>query len=85
MSKEVEYHDDCPKCKKEMKRVDKDNKKSLFYYCKNCKQKYRVYTPYKTQIIDCPHCNKKIRLTKKNIDDLHMNNLLNFDVRKQKV
>ncbi len=82
--KKIEFHNTCPKCKRTMQRVDKANEKSLFYYCKKCKQKYRVYTSYKSQIIDCPHCNKQIKMTKNIVDKLYMNLLFNYDVKKSK-
>ena len=85
MTRKIEYHDTCPVCKNQMQGVDKDNKKAIFYYCKKCKQKYRVYTSYKSQFVNCPHCKKTIRLLKLDIDTLHMNTFFNFDVKKVKV
>ena len=82
--KKVEYHDSCPKCNRKMQKTDKD-KKGLFFYCRNCKQKYRVYPSHKSQIVNCPHCNKEIRVTKHIIDQLHMNTVFNFVTKKVKV
>jgi len=85
MVKKVVFHDDCPKCKRKMVKTDKGNSKALFYYCNNCKQKYRVYTAYKTITVDCPHCNKKIKLTKNTINQLYMSTIFNYEVKKAKV
>ena len=79
----IEYHDDCPKCKTTMKGI-KDNN-NLVYYCKKCNQKYRIDVIHKSQDIECPHCEKKIRLTHKNISDLHMNTVFNYYSRKVKI
>lgn len=85
MDKKVEYSDTCPKCKKKMQETNRNNEKNIFYYCKYCKQKYRIEVVNHSQIIECPHCNVEICLTKKNISDLHGNSLFDFHVRKVKV
>lgn len=41
----------------------------------------RVYHP--SQILNCPHCNKPIRLTQKDISILWFNSVFNFKVRKK--
>ena len=82
---EIEYSDTCPVCKGRMKEVDKDNHKHLFYYCSKCKQRYRMETVHPSQVIDCPHCNNKIRLDKKTLSTLHWNTTMNFHTRKVRV
>lgn len=85
MKKKIEYSEDCPKCKNTMKRTDRDNDKSLIYYCKKCKQKYRIETVHPSQLIECPCCHTKIRLNEESIGNMWMNSSLNFSVRKVKV
>ena len=85
MSKNVEYHDDCPVCKKTIQRVQDKEKKHLLYYCKNCKQKYRIDVIHQSQEIKCPHCNKVIRLSQEQVSQLYMKTVFNFHERKVKI
>ena len=81
----IEYHDTCPKCKTKMKPVKDKKEKQVFYYCKNCKQHYRIDICHPHIIVDCPHCNKKIEFTKEQLSQLHGSSNFNFYTRKVKI
>jgi len=83
--KQIEYHNDCPQCKSKMKRIMDKDRKHLKYYCKKCKQKYRIDVIHPSQEIECPHCNNIIKFGKKQISQLHSNNLFNYYSRKVKI
>lgn len=85
MSKDVEFHDDCPVCKTTMQRVKDKDRKHLLYYCKKCKQKYRIDVIHPMQEIECPHCNKIIKLSAEQLSQLHSNTVFNFYSRKVKI
>ena len=85
MEKKIEFHDDCPVCKTTMQRVKDKDRKYLLYYCKKCKQKYRIDVIHPMQDIECPHCEKIIKLSKEQISQLHSNIVFNFYSRKVKI
>jgi transcription elongation factor Elf1 len=85
MSKNVEFHDDCPVCNTTMRRTKDKDRKHLLYYCKKCKQNYRIDVIHPMQEIECPHCDKVIKLSAKQLSQLHSNTVFNFYSRKVKI
>lgn len=79
----IEYHDTCPKCKKQMTKVN--GTKHLVYLCKNCKQKYRIDVVHPSQEVICPHCNEVVRLDRETTSNLHFNSVFRFYTRKVKI
>lgn len=83
--KKIEFHDDCPQCKSPMKRIMDKDRKHLLYYCRKCKQNYRIDVIHPMQEIECPHCKKIIKLSAEQLSQLHSNTVFNFYSRKVKI
>ena len=85
MAKDVGFHDSCPVCKKRMKQIHDKKRKHLFYYCKKCKQKYRIDVIYPKQEIECPLCKGIIKIDKESLINLYGNAVFNYHYRKVKI